>query len=245
MSTAIITMAGFGRRFADAGYTIPKYRIEVHGRTLFAWAMLSLKQFADAGWQFVFIVRDADKACSFIEAEARNVGITSRAVVELSAPTDGQATSALAAKAAVSKPDDPALIYNIDTFVHPNALPASAPHGDGWVPCFPGAGDSWSFAATDKTGRVLEIREKKRISPHATVGLYWFSSFTLFESAYRGYYTSAEALEMGERYVAPLYNLMIADGLPVYIHNIPIAAVIPLGIPDDVDRFRKSSPPII
>lgn len=238
-------MAGFGRRFADAGYTIPKYRIEVHGRTLFAWAMLSLEQFARAGWQFVFIVRDADNAISFIDAEARNVGIASVSIVELSAPTDGQATSALAAKPVVANPDDPVLIYNIDTFVHPDSLPASVPHGDGWVPCFPGSGDSWSFAATDETGRVLEIREKKRISPHATVGLYWFSSFTLFESAYRSYYSSAETLEMGERYVAPLYNRMIADGVPVYIHNVPTAAVIPLGIPDDVDRFRKSAPPII
>jgi dTDP-glucose pyrophosphorylase len=242
MTTAIITMAGFGRRFADAGYKVPKYRIVVHERSLFSWAMLSLRGFVEVGVRFVFVVRAEDGAEEFIRAEAAGLGMRSVGVVQLSAPTDGQATTALAAAPAIADPAQPCFIYNIDTFVHPECLPPSEVRGDGWVPCFAAEGDAWSFAAADASGRVSEVREKKRISPHATVGLYWFSSFDLYRDAYERHYSHAGNLEKGERYVAPIYNTIIADGRPVYIHDVPVDAVVPLGVPADVERFGAASP---
>src|ERR1700759_4450830 len=77
MTTAIITMAGFGRRFLDAGYKVPKYRIVVHERSLFSWAMLSLAQFIEAGTDFVFVARAADEAETFIREQAAALNIRS------------------------------------------------------------------------------------------------------------------------------------------------------------------------
>jgi NDP-sugar pyrophosphorylase family protein len=243
VTTAIITMAGFGRRFAEAGYRVPKYRIVVHGRSLFAWSMLSLRSFIEDGVSFVFVARADDGAADFIRAEAKALGIGSAVVVELSAPTDGQATTAMAAAPGVADKDAPILIYNIDTFVHPSALDAGAVRGDGWIPCFRAEGDAWSFAAADVAGRVSEVREKVRISPHATVGLYWFSSLELYGDVYARHYADPANLEKGERYVAPIYNTLIGDGRPVYIYDVPVASVIPLGVPSDVERFRSEAPP--
>jgi dTDP-glucose pyrophosphorylase len=243
MTTAIITMAGFGRRFAHAGYGVPKYRIEVHGRPLFSWAMLSLRSFIDAGTAFVFAVREDKGASEFIQREAGALGIRAMEIVRLSEPTDGQATTAMAARPAVVHPAQPMFIYNIDTFVHPSALLAESVRGEGWIPCFPAEGNAWSFAAADESGRVREVREKERISSHATVGLYWFSSFHLYADLYERHYSPPTTLEKGERYVAPLYNTLIADGRAVYMHDVPPAAVIPLGVPSDVERFRSGSPP--
>jgi dTDP-glucose pyrophosphorylase len=243
MTTAIITMAGFGRRFAEAGYRTPKYRIGVHDRSLFSWSMLSLRSFIESGARFVFVVRADDGAAGFIRAEAKALGIDLVAIVELSKPTDGQATTALAAATGVIDKAAPILIYNIDTFVHPSALDARAVRGDGWIPCFPAQGDAWSFAAADAAGRVIEVREKVRISPHATVGLYWFSSLQLYGGVYARHYADPAKLEKGERYVAPIYNTLIADGRPVFIHEVPVASVIPLGVPSDVERFRAEKPP--
>ena len=62
----IITMAGLGKRFRDAGWNVPKYQIEAHGRTLFAWSMLSLRRFWIARAQAVFVVQRGDKATEFI-----------------------------------------------------------------------------------------------------------------------------------------------------------------------------------
>jgi NDP-sugar pyrophosphorylase family protein len=243
MTTAIITMAGFCRRFLDAGYSVPKYRIEVHGRSLLSWSMLSLQSFIQAGSHFVFVARADDNAGNFIRSEAKGLGIEAVDIVELPRPTDGQASTALAALPAIADRSQPMFIYNIDTFVDPMALPTSAVRGDGWMPCFPATGDAWSFAAADQNGRVSEVREKTRISRHATVGLYWFSSFDLFAGAHERYYADTRNLEKGERYVAPLYNALISDDREVYIHEIPLSAVIPLGVPADVDRFRRGPAP--
>ena len=45
--TVVITMAGLGSRFRKAGYNVPKYMIEVHGKTLFEWSMESLEGYYD------------------------------------------------------------------------------------------------------------------------------------------------------------------------------------------------------
>lgn len=245
MTTIIITMAGFGRRFLDAGYSLPKYRIEAHGRSLFAWSMLSLRNFTRAGARFVFVVRKADEASQFIAAECSLLGILKFDVVEIEAPTDGQATTALLAAPAIGDMAEPMLIYNIDTFVHPDSLPADAARGDGWVPCFDAVGDHWSFALADASGRISEVREKVRISRHATVGLYWFSSFELFRQTYDAFYLGEGRHKAAERYVAPMYNSIIDAGRPVYVFDIPLDSVIPLGVPDEVKAFQGVSAPIV
>lgn len=45
--TIIITMAGMGMRFRNAGYTVSKYMIEAKGKTLFEWSMDSLLGFKE------------------------------------------------------------------------------------------------------------------------------------------------------------------------------------------------------
>jgi NDP-sugar pyrophosphorylase family protein len=239
MTNVVITMAGAGKRFTDAGYTCPKYCIEVHGKTLFSWAMLSLASFIKDNAVFTFICRSEDSAASFIEAESRNLGIHRYSVLQLEEQTDGQATTALLAEPALENHALPFLIYNIDTFVHPDAIDAAQVRGDGWIPCFPGKGDGWSFARTDSSGKVLELREKLRISPHATIGLYWFSSFHLYKAAYQAYYSDASRMEKGEKYVAPLYNQIISGAHDVFIHEVPHDMVIPLGTPQEVTDFRQ------
>jgi NDP-sugar pyrophosphorylase family protein len=236
-TTAVITMAGQGQRFRAAGYDVPKFEIVVRGQTLFAWSMESLRSFIDAGATFVFVGRRADGAGAFIAEQSRRLGIHEHSVIELDSLTDGQATTALLAAPAIARGDAPFLIYNIDTHVAPDSLPADAIRGAGWIPCFAGEGAAWSFARADADGRVREVREKVRISPHATVGLYWFSSFDLYRDAYERHYQDGARVEAGERYVAPLYNDLIARDLAVYLHEVPTNAVIPLGTPAEVERF--------
>jgi dTDP-glucose pyrophosphorylase len=245
LTNVVITMAGLGKRFRDAGYDCPKYRIEAHGRTLFAWSMLSLRSFIRAGARFTFVVRREDEAVDFIRQEGANVGIRDVRIVELDALTDGQATSAILGGEVLDDPSAPFLVYNIDTFVHPDALPAEAVRGDGWIPCFPGKGDGWSFAAADDDGRISDLREKVRISPHATIGLYWFSSFELYRRVYEDFYRDASRMEKGEKYIAPMYRQMIDEGFPVYLHNVEYDAVIPLGTPAEVNAFLLREPPSV
>lgn len=243
MTNIVITMAGLGKRFRDAGYDVPKYRIEAHGRTLFEWSMLSLRSFAQASAAFTFVARREDDASGFIRAECEAAGIRVAKIVEIDELTDGQATSAILGGETLADPSLPFLVYNIDTFVHPDALPAQQVRGDGWVPCFPGKGDGWSFAAAAADGRITDLREKVRISSHATVGLYWFSSYSLYREVYDTYYSDPAHMEKGEKYIAPMYRQMIEAGKQVFLHEVGYDCVIPLGTPAEVAAFQNQQPP--
>ena len=240
--TIAITMAGLGSRFTKAGYDCPKYEIEALGLPLFDWSMLSVEAFREAGWRFQFAVRAGLEAEAYIRSRAGVLGIKEFEVLELDGVTDGQATTALyLAEAAPA--DAPFAIYNIDTFVAPHAMrPPSPDDCAGWIPCFPAPGEGWSFARTDAGGKVVELREKKRISDHATVGLYWFDSAARYIDAYRRYYSVAGNEEKGERYVTPLYNHLIDEGATVHIAELALDSVGMLGTPDQVEAFVAAPP---
>lgn len=237
-ATMIITMAGLGSRFRDAGYTIPKFMIEARGASLFDWSMTGLRSFIGAGASFVFVVRAEDNATDFIRVRAAANGIHRFEIIELVAPTDGQATTARIAVSNIAA-ESPIAIFNIDTGVRANLLHPPDRADDGWIPCFRAPGDSWSFVLTDRNGLAIEVREKQRISEFATIGFYWFATAELYASAYDNYYSVAGREERGERYVAPLYNQLIADGKRITVTEIPYEAITALGTPADLDRFVK------
>ena len=237
-------MAGLGSRFTKAGYPRPKYEIEVLGRPLFDWSMLALEAFREAGWRFTFATRREEDARPFLAARCAALSIAMGEVIELDGVTDGQATTALLL-AQRSAPDAPFAVFNIDTFVAPQAMaPAQIPPGSaGWVPCFPGPGDGWSFCRTDAEGRVAELREKVRISPHATVGLYWFASAAEYIALYQRFFSDGRGAEKGERYVAPMYNQLITEGALVTMGTLALEDVGMLGTPEQVEGFRAAPPP--
>lgn len=241
--TLAITMAGAGSRFAAAGHDRPKYEIEALGRPLFDWSMLSLSAFRDAGWRFSFAVRAGLGAAAYVRERCAALAITVGSVLELEGLTDGQATTALLlAKRAPA--DQPFAIYNIDTYVAPGAMrPPHAGAQAGWVPCFPAPGEGWSFVRLGPDGAAVELREKRRISEHATVGLYWFDSARRYLDAYAAYYAVAGREEKNERYVAPLYNQLICEGARVTVTDLALAAVGMLGTPEQVEAFVAAPPP--
>ncbi len=233
----IITMAGLGSRFRQAGFKVPKYMIKVKKRTLFSWSLESLRSFINQGEHFIFIVRKEDNAQHFIMKECRSLGIEYFKVIMLDHLTDGQATTVLYAKSHIAHESQPIAIYNIDTYVEPEFIKTSNIHGSGWIPCFMGQGDVWSFVRVDENGKAVEVREKQRISPYATIGLYWFESFKCYENAYHAYYQEPNRMVKGERYIAPIYNQLIADRQEVFISEIPASAIHALGTPQDVENF--------
>ncbi len=241
--TIAITMAGMGSRFRSAGYTCPKYQIEVGGHYLFDWSMLGLVEFSKAGWEFWFATLAQDHSIDFIKERCAALQIQLGGIIELDSLTDGQATTAvcLAERAA---PALPFAVFNIDTFVSPGAMsPAQIPEGaQGWIPCFPGVGDGWSFARTDQDGKVVELREKLRISDHATTGFYYFASAQLYLETYRRYFLAGKGEEMGERYIAPMYNQLIEGDKLVRIQELTLDDVGMLGTPEQVSGFSAHPP---
>lgn len=232
----VITMAGLGSRFKNAGYTLPKYMIEVNKKTLFEWSLLSLNSFKDA--YYYFIVRKDDGAKDFISSKCATLEIHNFKVIELSSTTSGQAETVMMAKKYLNT-DDELLIYNIDTYVEPNELNPNDLKGDGFIPCFKGKGDHWSFVKTDNNNKAINVVEKIRVSENCTVGAYYFKSVQLYSNLYTEYYQSTESKTYKEQYVAPIYNQLIQNGGDVFISMIPETKVHVLGTPEEVEEFKS------
>lgn len=233
----VITMAGLGSRFKKAGYSVPKYMIKVHGKSLFEWSMTSLRDFSNMDVDYFFIVRKEDQAVSFISEQLSDLELERFRIIEIDHLTDGQATTVLYASSYWKK-TDPLLIYNIDTFVEEGEINNKELRGDGFIPCFNAPGDHWSFVKIDHNGKAIEVREKQRISDNCTLGAYYFKSCELYEKLYSEYYSDGARYEGGEAYVAPLYNLLIQQGGSVFISHIPNNKIHVLGTPKELDHFK-------
>lgn len=229
----VITMAGIGARFRAAGWTVPKYRIEVRGKTLFEWSMSSLESFRR--WQFIFLVRREDQSREFITSTCAGMGIEPR-IIELDRLTKGQAETALLASN-VWQENEPLMVYNIDTYVEPGQLRPELLKGDGFIPCFAADGTHWSFVRLDSDGRALEVQEKVRISDHCSIGAYYFRSAKLYSELYDEFYIQSKVEK--EFYIAPMYNRLIERGGEVRIQSIDSKYVHVLGTPEEVEAFAQ------
>lgn len=234
----VITMAGRGSRFYEAGYKVPKYEITAHDRSLFEWSMLSLKNFLTENTRVIFICLEENKSSDFVLRQTKLLGLTDVHIVELKEVTDGQATTAYLSQE-LWNPEWPLLIYNIDTYVKPHALQPRdiRPGSDGWVPCFQVPGEHWSFVKLGDDGWAVDLAEKQRISDNASIGLYWFSRAGRYVELYDRFFSDRKNLVRGERYIAPLYRQLLAEGGKISLTDLPPTDVHVLGTPTELERF--------
>ena len=172
---------------------------------------------------------------------------TASVVVETPALTRGPASSALLAAPCIDN-DDELLISYSDGY-----LPgvgdflrfARRSGADGALVTFPSSNPAFSYALTDASGRVLQTAEKERISPLATVGLYYFRRGRDFVAAARRMIAN-EARPDHEFFVCPVYNELIADGQTVVAYPVAADTKIELGTPEDLRRFqaRRARSPV-
>jgi hypothetical protein len=235
----VIPMAGLSRRFTEAGYTLPKYMLSAHGKTLFDHAVESFAALFTSE-PFLFISRDVAGTPAFVEASCRRLGIRSHRCITLDGPTAGQADTVAIGLERAAVPDDaPVTIFNIDTFRPGYRYPAEIA-ADGYLEVFHGEGANWSYVrpAADGSGRVLETTEKVPISDLCCTGLYHFRSAGLYRSSFRDFAASeARTLGLTELYVAPMYNRLIRAGADIRYHLIARNAVIFCGVPAEYDAF--------
>jgi hypothetical protein len=91
----------------------------------------------------------------------------------------------------------------------------------------------------DLDGFVTEIAEKRVISNHATVGIYYWSR----GSDYVRHADTMIAKDIrvnGEFYVAPVYNEAIAQGARLRVKDID--RMWGLGTPEDLNYFLANHP---
>lgn len=239
--TVLITMAGLGSRFREKGYLAPKFRIMARGRSLMDWSLLSLRAFF--GQRFVFACLDEEDG-DWICSTAAALGIAEVVVAKRSGVSRGQAETAFDALAHVDF-NQPLWIYNIDTSVVPNAMcPEDLGAAAGCIPVFHCSEPNMSFVRYGSGINVIEIAEKRSISSWATVGLYGFRSAACFAEHYHEAYDRGRIrVTHGERFVAPIYELILIQGERVVAPRLEVDEVTLLGTPAQILTFDPAAHP--
>jgi hypothetical protein len=142
-------------------------------------------------------------------------------------------------------PSQPLWIYNIDTCVTPNAMrPEDLGTAAGCVPVFNCNEPGMSFVRYGSGDDVIAIAEKQPISSWATVGLYGFRSATCFAERYQEAYDGGRIrIIHGERYVAPIYELLLIRSERVVAPRLEGDDVNILGTPAQVLAFDPGAQP--
>lgn len=218
----LITAAGQGSRFQQAGLHTPKPLIRVQGRTLLEHTLDSFDLTSQD--RLVIAVQRAHHIPEQLQValQLQWPGIPLNWLV-LDQLLPGQLATAVAALEASDAADreGPLLIHNCDTgFSWQEQLRPSAT-AYGTMAVFPAEGEHWSFGQPDPQdpSRAVAIAEKQRISDLASIGLYGFRSCQEFLSDARAQLEGGTTVR-GEHYVAPLLNTALHRGEQVLLPRV-------------------------
>jgi len=238
--TVVITMAGAGSRFRNWGDDVPKHMIRARGHTLFEWSMRTLEKFFDH--HFIFAC-SCDHDTHWIKYQAAHLGVKNVSIAPRRSISFGQAETAFDVMH-LADSHEPVWIFNIDTYIKHGVSPLDISGYQGCAHVFESRNSSMSFVKYDDDGEVIDFAEKIPISNWATVGLYGFESADLYHRFYTEAYLDGRVEEVGgERYIAPIYKLLLKAGKSVCAPKLELAAVNILGTPTEVLRFDPLAGP--
>ncbi|WP_431289955.1 glycosyltransferase family 2 protein [Burkholderia cepacia] len=226
----VIPMVGLSSRFFKAGFTKPKFQLDLAGESVFARAVRSFDHYFKSD-RFLFITRTDYDTPDFVKRELDKLGIEDYAIKSLAHDTRGQAETVSLGLGDTSD-EEPLYIFNIDTFRYRYRKPEFVDSCAGYLEVFEGEGDHWSFIEADSAGNVVRTTEKERISSLCSDGLYYFSQRADFESALEHARRTSLTVK-GEYYIAPLYNRLIETGASVKFDIVQPADIDFCGTPDE------------
>jgi len=158
-------------------------------------------------------------------------------IVLVDGVTEGAACTTLLAKEFIDN-DQPLVMANSDQYIEWNSNECmyafNADTIDGGILTFNASHPKWSYAKLGDDGFVSEVAEKKAISNHATVGVYFWKRGSDYVK-YAEEMIDKNIRVNNEFYVCPVFNQAIEDGKKIRIKNIE--KMWGIGTPEDLDYF--------
>lgn len=225
----LIPMAGAGSRFAKADYSFPKPLISVEGKTMIEKVVenIGLPQ-----CEHIFIVQQKHMEEYTLEHHLRQIAPNCK-IVTLNSMTEGAACTTLLAKKYIQ--DESLLIANSDQIVEWGiGIDIDVSELDGLIYTHEATHPKWSYAKVDEYGYVTEVAEKKPISTHATVGVYYWASGAEYVQCAEKMIADGKRVN-NEFYVAPVYNELIEQGR--YVKIAPVRKMWGTGTPEDLELY--------
>lgn len=242
----IIPMSGLGSRFIAAGYKDPKPLIKVHCKPIIEWVV---NMFSPDD-EFIFICRDEHIENTNLAAELQRIKPNAE-IISIKNHKRGP-VYAVAQIFDKIKNDEPVLVSYCDYYMRWDyegfKKVVLNPEIDGSVPCYHGFHPNllpkknvYAGCLIDEQNLLLEIKEKFSFEEDKTKGfhspgVYFFKSGEVMKK----YFQMAldQDLSMnGEFYVSLVYQLMLLDGLKIFVHD-KIDYFCQWGTPEDLQEYE-------
>jgi len=250
----LFPIAGLGTRFKKNGYIDPKPFVKFKGKPLIEWALSSLKLH---GIYYVIVNGLEDKYIKILNDISDRYFLDLK-IVDIGKSTRGQAETCLCAlEIADIDITAPLIITNCDQYTpwNPNRFLSFIRNNDpdGAVSTYNhptmeiGGQSPYSHVKLDNDGFAVEFAEKIAISPLSLNGIFYWKTGQLFrESATKMMVDESPASwgygafsQVKEKYVAPTYNYLIADGKKIVNYHMEDDEYVSLGSPTDIKLHIK------
>jgi dTDP-glucose pyrophosphorylase len=214
----VMPMAGRGKRFADAGHTLPKPLIPVRGVPMTQVVIDNIRP--RRPHRFIFLCLQEHLEAFDLAGRLREWAPGCE-IVPVRGVTEGAACTVLLAGDLIGS--GPLMIANCDQWVDidVNDYLAEMDHSgaDGLIMTMWADDPKWSYVRFDERGQVCEVVEKQVVSNEATVGIYNYRRGSDFVGAALAMIRK-ELRVNNEFYVAPTYNEMLAAGKRVVVCTV-------------------------
>jgi len=220
----IIPMAGQGKRFIEAGYTLPKPLIDVCGKPMIRWAINSLP--AKANYIFIVLKEQIEQLKPYLKGK----------ILAIDKVTEGAACTVLLVERFIT--NDELIISNCDQYLNFgwNKFITYARKYDGCLITFNSTNPHHSYARVVEN-RVVQVAEKIVISDHASVGLYYFKHGKDFVWAAKEM-IKKNIRTNNEFYICPVYQQLIERGDNIGVWEIDVKNKHMLGTPEELKIFE-------
>jgi dTDP-glucose pyrophosphorylase len=210
----VICMAGYNTRFHDVGFDIPKYLLPWNGKTIIHDILKNI------GWvnQLILVANKRDIYFKEqLEEAIRPLGWNDSNILYIG-DTKGQAHTAAIGITQLNNKDLPTFIHNADTIITGRHIDFIADQMiskyDAYVDVFVGNSPKYSYIRAYEN-LIVEIVEKKQISPYASSGFYGFLNGHLYLKYYDELFEKDDEL-----YIADVIQSMIQSNKQVFMNPL-------------------------
>lgn len=231
----IMTMAGRGQRFLNAGISTPKPLIKYHGKPLFINAIKSIDGLNVDTITFVVQKEHVDKF------NIDNIILNSyphAIILSIDKITRGAAETAYIGiknllDNGIASLDDSILIMDCDVIVNGRNWKDVINNCvyDGILLTFYSVDSKYSYAI-EKNGKAIMLAEKQPISSHALTSPYFIKKIKHFIDAFNDMEYNMNNMTQHEMYMSTLYNFLIKNDKIIVL--VDIDDIITLGTPEEI-----------
>lgn len=241
-------MSGMSSRFSRTGYLLPKYLLEVDGKTI----IQHIIELYPRDSEFIFIVNDKNASETNILEVLKSFNLSNSRVKIIPSHKLGPVYTVSYVFDWI-EPDDKVVINYCDFSIYWNFNEfeqfVNETDCDGCVICYTGfhphmlGDDNYAFCKTDETNKILEVREKQpftnnKMEEFASAGNYYFKKGSYIKKYFQQMMDNGINLN-GEYYVSLIYNLLNKDNLNCFVYEVP--NMLQWGTPLDLDMYLKWS----